>query len=454
MLHKRHTLLIILRSFIARLDGIGRADPRIVTVARGPHDDLDESLESCVERAIGLGGRLQGPTWVLSDEVVAISVTLDARATRGITDDDLGAALALEAQARSGVASSDSTTAWRMIGESRGQRSFWVTQLADAEMEWLDGVIRRAGGAFRGVAHPAGLLRPYSTRVPSERPFLRVEDWGTIHAEVERTEPGTIAVRLRAGSAERSGNVAQDGRVTERLALLAPAHESRVDGDVDANDTDVLVLERDRDLARFGAAWLAELRARKSSAIVLRPAPPPPSIARVVLYSVTLSALVIAWAYRNQRELESRRTEIVAETALLRTAADNAAASRRTLIGLRRQADELDAKPALAVDTARWSGEVPSRLLATLADERPDGLAVLSLDVAWNRSALRGVAADAAAVDRLVASLARALQADGYDVATSGKRSLGRHFEFEVSITRPTLRARSTRVPRAAAEER
>jgi len=426
-LSRTRTLLFAQRDSVARLDFEGREAPRVVGFWRERREAEDEGLDLAVEHALRLGGPLRGPTWLLADEVHALELELDGRALRGLDEEETGRVLALEAQVHTGVANADSLLAWRPVGERGGSRSFALAQLPRTDFDFVRQAVRRAGGELRGVAHPAGLPRALSEGASASQTFVRFEDWGSLQAAVARDEAGAVALRLRPASA-RSIASEQGPQPTELLS----ATSQRARGFEQA-----LVLEDEAILRRFGALWIETLAARLPSAVVLRAPPRPPSPTQIAIVSSVLALLVVLLAALDHRALRERRAAQIREIGRLQASVEDADRTRNTLIALRREVDELESKAVPQTGPqARWTAELAPRWLELLAARRPAGLVLDSLELDWQRSAIRGLAVDAASVDLLAAELQLELNGAGYELANVIKRHKSRHFEFELAIVK------------------
>lgn len=441
-LSRTRTLLFAQRDSVARLDFEGREQPRVVGFWRERRESEEEGLDLAVEHALRLGGPLRGSTWLLADEVHALELELDGRALRGLDEEEIGRVLALEAQVHTGVANADSLLAWRPVGERGGSRSFALAQLPRTDFDFAQQAVRRAGGELRGIAHPAGLPRALSEGASAGQAFVRFEDWGPLQASVARDEQGAVALRLRPSSA-RSVASEPDAPPTELLA----ATSQRARGFEQA-----LSLEDEAVLRRFGAAWIETLAARSPSAVVLRAPPRPPSPARIALISSALALLVLVLAWVDHRALGERRIAQRVEIGRMQAAVEEADRTRSSLIALRREVEELEGKAVPdAGPQALWSAELAPCWLELLAARRPAGLVLGSLELDWQRSAIRGLAVDAAAVDQLATELQLELGGTGYELTNVSKRRQARHFEFEFAIARGRA-GRAAKVPSANEE--
>lgn len=142
------TILLVLRGLLARADG-SRAELSLWKRTR-PSDE--KSLSEWVEEAAGLGNRLRGPVWVLTDDAFSQVIQVASGAVKDLGEAELAKALAMEAQILSGIPAKDSVVAWRPLAGGGGHDAeFWVTQMLRSERNQVDEAVRRLGGRLAGI---------------------------------------------------------------------------------------------------------------------------------------------------------------------------------------------------------------------------------------------------------------------------------------------------------------
>jgi hypothetical protein len=412
-------LLVVVRGLAVRADLAGRGRPRVRALHALPRGETLGELDAQVERLARLGGPLRGRVWVLTDEVLARTLELEARAARGLSAEHLDRALAFEAQVYSGIASADAVTAWRALGERSARRRFLVEQVHASDLAAVKAAIEEAGGRFAGLLHPGGVPRRLAAEGERLGAFARVETWSDVRVRVERAAGGALSLEFGA-----EFDPERDAGERETLAVERGTAE--------------LALEDESVRERWLEAWGEVLAAREPVVPVLVAPRAPISTARLTWSGAALSLLVAAAACTDRPALLRQLAGARGEGASLQAALDVFAANRNAMTGLRRELEQLAAEgPSESAAGARWSVELPPRVLAVLAEQRPAGVLLEELTLDWQGSRLRGVAVGGAPLDALATILTRALAGSGYE-ASLARRALRDDglFAFELVVGR------------------
>lgn len=412
------TLLVVVRGLAVRADLVGRGKPKVRAVHTLAPEEAEGELDAVVERLARLGGPLRGRVWVLSDAVLARTLELESRMARGLSGEQLDRALAFEAQAWSGIASADGVTDWRLLGERGARRRYLVAQVHAGELTAVQAAVEEAGGRFAGLLHPGGVPRAFAEG-GSSRAFARVETWSDVRVRVERGPEGATTLEFASElEAER------DGAQRETLAV--------------ERDAAGLALADEAVLARWLEAWGEVLGAREDAAPVLVAPAPPVSAARLGWSAAALTLLVAAAAWTDREALEGRLAAARNEQAALQGSIDAFTANRNAMNGLRRELESLAAEePPPSASGARWSPELPARVLGVLAEQKPAGVLFDAIDLDWRGSSLRGMAVGGASLEALATDLTRALAGSGYEASLASRalRDDGL-FDFELWLGR------------------
>lgn len=434
----KFTLFIVLRGQLARAEFERGVPPKLVRFERGPlpaHGSLAELFES----ATLPGGEPQGPLWIVTDEVFTRTLELDAALVAGLDDAALGSALAYEAQLLSGLAASDAVVAWRATGATRDPRTYWVTQLARTEFEQLASDLAARGGELRGIVHAAGLPHRFTAPAAGETgAWRRVESWPELGVEIEGSESGTLAVRVRpTGGARTRRETAAGANVVESLAAggLAAAPAPRE-------------LDLDKDeaaLAEWATAWAHVLATGDVPVPALVPAERPVALRTLASAALALALVALAGCWLHQRAQQDTLRELRAAALSTSQPAERVSTAQRERANIETQIAALERALALA-DAGRtncaWSADAAARWMELLAELRPAGLRVEELDLGWRGSVVRGLAVDAATIDVLASSVTNALGADGCSATATSKRwralpDGGGVYEFELGLGGP-----------------
>jgi len=154
MLGPSHTLLLITRQVLARIDLAGKRRLGVQQIWTQPSRDY-ESLAAEVARAIKLGPRRPGRVTVLCPDFWTDVISVPADVAAIATEQEILTALALEAEVDSGLSAFDSRIgAMRLATDSRDDSPWCVTQVANAQWRELSSLVRGAGSRLHGVAHP------------------------------------------------------------------------------------------------------------------------------------------------------------------------------------------------------------------------------------------------------------------------------------------------------------
>lgn len=432
----RHTLLLVQRDGLARADFHGRGAPQRLGLQRRARPAGD-SLVELIEVAAG-AEPLPSRVWILTDEIVAQTIELDARSVRGLDDEELQQALAYEASELTGIASSESATAWR---GSPGGRSFLVAQMARAELEQVDDIVRGLGGRLAGLCHPAGLPRRFGLDGLGDSehaPYRRSESWSEVHAEVVTRDGEGLDVRILR-SAEWRGQREEASLVPPTDWLVA----TTASGPPPAGGARLLRLDDDAVLEMWLDGWMRELASRSTAVPVLVPQRPPLSVRSRVAWGLAAAGAVAGLAALDHGALTTQRDELVARLVSLNAPIERLARERNELATLRKELDRLQHEVRPAGPASRWSAALPPRLMTVLARSRPEGLILDEFDLAWQRSAIRGVAIDSERIDELAHAVSQELAGTGYLVVGASKKLSddGRIYSFEIDIRPAELAA-------------
>lgn len=424
------TLLLLTRTLAARAEFAGGACVEF----RKAGQNGERSMGAAVAAAAGEERPLRGPVWILCDDVYSQALTLAAGALSGLGEDDLSQAIGLEVQVLSGLSVAESVLGWRPLPGAGREREFWVAQAPKRDVEEAAAAVRQRGGRLEGVLHPAGLPRRLAEDPGLNGRWRRVEFWPEVSAVVEEAAEAGPVARLGRGAPPRGR---PDATAAECLvaapsaaALAQPAART-------------FRLEDDATLRAWLAAWAEVLERTPGAVPVLRVPERPPSVARRVAFAAGFAFLVAAACAAHTAVHASRREAARREWAAARAPMERIERARKSVAALEKRARELRGDSSAGL--AGISGKLPARILEALSRRCPEGVVVESLEIAWDRSVVRGMAVEAGLIERLAGELARELDTEGCRTAPTAKKlRVEGHgagfYEFEVQILSAAFR--------------
>lgn len=431
----RFTVLVVLRGQLARAEFERGSPPKLARFDRGPNP-AHASLAELVERMSLPGGDVRGPVWIVTDELFSRTLELEAGLVHGLDDEALAGALAYEAQLLSGLAASDAALGWRATGASRDPRTFWISQLARAELEQLTHELAERGAKLLGVVPAAGLPRRLTAPEADDgTTWRRVETWPELAVDVESSADGPVNVRVRPVANARARRETPSGLpVVESLSAggltAAPAPRE---------------LDLDKDeaaLAEWISAWALVLAGGDAPAPVITPAERPVAPRTLVLAATCLALVAAGACWLHHAGEQSTLRELRAAALTTAQPAERVSSAQRERSTLDAQIAELE-RALQAAEASRsacaWSADAAARWMELLAELRPAGVRVEELDLGWRGSVARGLSADAAAVDALASALTKALAAQGCLSSANSKHWRARAdgggaYEFQIGI--------------------
>ena len=156
MFTRCHTILLITRQVLARIDLTGRNRLSVKQIWTQPSCDYD-AIQSELSRTLKLGTRRPSHVTVVSPEFWTDVLSVPADVATIAKENEINQALALEAEVESGLSAFDSRTIALKIHD-RDERNedcqCCVTQVANAQLRELSHTLRRAGTRLHGIAHP------------------------------------------------------------------------------------------------------------------------------------------------------------------------------------------------------------------------------------------------------------------------------------------------------------
>jgi hypothetical protein len=431
------TLLVALRDLLVRADvEPGRGGAVRALERHDPHRDLP--LVDRLEIAARSGEELAPRTFVLTDDVFAQTLEMEARPLRGLSVAELAGALSFEAQMSSGLPGSDAALAWREGDAKGGTRRFLVQEIAKHELLEIEERLRELGTRLAGVLHPAGVPAALGPRANGR--FRRVERWPDVVAVVEAAagSNGALpAVNIRRADAAARAVPARDEADAATTETLAAPGVGAIEGSS---------LEDEARLRAWLATWARVLvpDAKGTSAPRIVPAMRPLSAGRCIALALALVLVVAAVVFLDRRVLQQELDRLDVAARQARDPIDRLARARAEVATLEQELRDLASGrlPTTVHADGAFDARTPALLLGALANVRPPGIMLDALQVRSTGERLgviQGHAVTLPVIDELVRGLNEALRLDGAPLAvapeTSTLAATGL-YSFELALTR------------------
>ncbi len=156
MFNRNHTILLITRQVLARIDLRGRKRFSVKQIWTAPSRDYDTILPE-VARVIKLGKHALGRVTIVSPDFWTDILSIPPDVAAIASENEINQALALEAEVDSGLSAFDSRTSVMQIADldDRSENCQWcVSQVQLEHIQELSHALRTFGGKLHSVAHP------------------------------------------------------------------------------------------------------------------------------------------------------------------------------------------------------------------------------------------------------------------------------------------------------------
>lgn len=169
--HQKHFVLFITSESIARIDLCVGKSPTAVAMHSAPRPEFSE-LATAVGQALALGQIQCGKVWIFADQVWSGRVALPADVVNAVAPAQLTQTLALEAEYDSGISPFASLTSQLASQESSpvkslAERSWWVTQVDQAQYEAIIAAFPKWAGCLDGLAAFSDAPKEFALQLPS-----------------------------------------------------------------------------------------------------------------------------------------------------------------------------------------------------------------------------------------------------------------------------------------------
>ncbi|MCE9608293.1 MAG: hypothetical protein K8U03_25690 [Planctomycetia bacterium] len=313
------TIIVVTRDRLIRADyaSARAAEPAVFVVRERPH--LDDPV-ALVETAIGFDRRKPGRVFVLSGDVWTHTIALASGNTYGLSAEELLQMLNFEAEPISGISAFEATAASLPLGETAGQRHFWLTQVSSAVRDQLDEAVRKLGGRFAGIAHPGGV--PYQFGLaPAVGIPGRVEFWPGAVVRTVCLEGNVTKAHVDDGAVAANWSAVatawkQQSSATQ-VAVVIPEGSVPANADSDLGATSFSLLEDDDTLRRWLAAWHQAVRAKTIAVPMIVPAARRMTARQRNMVAGVMGLIVVGACYAHNFWVASEIAKVAAEKTRL-----------------------------------------------------------------------------------------------------------------------------------------
>jgi len=179
MFNHSHTILLITRQVLARIDLRGKRRLSVKQIWTAPGCDYDTILTE-VSRTFKLGTRRPGRVTIVSPDFWTDVLSIPADVAAIASENEINQALALEAEVDSGLCAFDSrTSVLRIVGANDRTDDYrWcVSQVPNGNIQELSRTLRTFGTKLHGVAHPIAAQLTSSERISVETVQGLLDTW-------------------------------------------------------------------------------------------------------------------------------------------------------------------------------------------------------------------------------------------------------------------------------------
>lgn len=171
-----HTILLITRQVLARIDLAGKRRPKVKQIWSQPGSDYGALLPEVV-RALKLGPR-PGSLTVVSPDFWTDILSLPADVLAIAGEHEMLQALALEAEVESGLSAFESRCgAFPLRAAGVDDKSYCVSQVANATLREFESVAKSNGTLLFGTSHPIAAQLSSMVDVTVEQATELLECW-------------------------------------------------------------------------------------------------------------------------------------------------------------------------------------------------------------------------------------------------------------------------------------
>lgn len=380
--HESVTLLLITPTRLVRADFEGRRELvlRQIWEARAP---AGETMPVLVEAAFMLGAPKRVSVHVLATGLSTQVLQVSSGKVGGLEGEQLFNALSFEAESISGINPFDSALAAVPAGGSGSDRSFWVTQMSQADLGHMQESLLQHKAVLRGVVHPGGVLRPLGH---STSGWQRVELWNDLVLSVDGSTPQSPRAHV-VGTAPSRGlwrpQVDQwfGTALSDRVVMVADRSL------IQFADGPVASLDEEFFFKTWLLEWATELAAERTRVPLIRPTPKPmpdsQRIALAVSLALVAGAICVGHFCFMQHQERVLRNELVEAEKPSKEMAEQVAranALQTQLDRSRTEARELRDLREYWKDTLEREHRRHATLLHALSKATPPELAIITID--------------------------------------------------------------------------
>jgi hypothetical protein len=344
LLGRSTTLVVLTRDRLIRADfgSAGDAAPRALSIRERPHIDDPATL---VEMALTAEKRKPGRVFVLSSDVWTHTLSMATATLHGMSQPELLQALSFEAEPLSGLSAFESVAAAVPLGDSAGQRTFWMIGVASLVRDQIQEAVRAAGGKLAGILHPGGL--PYVMESPPPAmPVGRVEFWPSATVRVVPRDGELSKCRIDDSGAASAWFAAADAWRSESGASRATVLLADGEIPVDAAPDECASLADEELLRPWLAGWNRALAEKSPKVPVVGAAVRPLTKQQRTAIAGILGVVALGVCYAHTQYVASETAELAVKQARL-------AAPGQELAQIKQQITKLEADQKKALEESQ-----------------------------------------------------------------------------------------------------
>lgn len=410
------TIVYIDRFRLVRADFARRGDrPTQTWIVDRP--DVN-ALSMLTEFALQVGPRPGRKILVLSTDIWAQVVLLDASATAMVEAKDMNRILAFEIEPLSNLSAFDAALHYLNLDNNDEHRTCWVNSLSSIDLSETATMVRRFNSQLLGIAHPSGVPLPMAQgKEPTA--WQRLELWPDLLLGIDVAANGKVHA-LSLNYDPRQADWQPD--VARWQKHLGTSHAPQVlygegaDGGIAEQDVSFELQDRET-LGQWLGLWGRVARKRSPGIPIVRPPRRPLSVQERAAVSVGMAAVALLGCIGYSSYVGHEQRKLQAEIEVFSEPGRILAGIKKASDGIAKDVDKKKKEVSeLAGDLETCRHVISARqrriaiLLDALAASRSEHVVVQQIEVTSNQVRIHGLALRPEMSDRLATALKTRLQ--------------------------------------------
>ena len=398
-------------------------------------------LAQCVSDIAAKSRPFGRKVWLLYIGLPITLLSIPSMQVEGVDEATLVQALQFELEGLTGQSTLDMQLAYQLLSNKDEMSNYWVSQIDQINFEDVSKAVKKAGGSLRGLMHPGGL--PLFLQNPEQADWLRLECWSHQLLAMRQTPEDGLSLQLfnlesRQWHAQLEKWLTQQGAIEASESVLN--HKIEV-----LPDTDYRRLFNDVEpVADWLLVWAGLLVKKEPPAVPILRYQSKLNKDLLLMASGGSAALLLCAVHLIWHLYQANYYTV--ETAALQKVEVQITAMTKAMTADQEKRDKLK----VGIDKLKADAETlpklikglqdrPAKLLAALADGRPENLLVESIAVNKDEIKITGLSLDAVSANELSGYLAEHLAELGWSFAAPVKKNLelltgGGPWEFEIKL--------------------